>query len=85
MPDSIGATYEHGVLRLDRPMDLAEGTRVAVIVLPRCEPDLPPHEPAARMTPFQIMAEIAAMAHESRATTQDARDHDRVLYGEAER
>jgi len=39
MPNTtIEAVYEHGVLCLSRPIDLAEGTRVDVIVIPQESP-----------------------------------------------
>lgn len=87
---TIEAVYEQGSLRLSRPIDLAEGTRVDVIVIPRAAaselqypPQVEPTESETRKrTPAEIMAAIAAMALQSGHPTQDARDHDRILYGE---
>jgi predicted DNA-binding antitoxin AbrB/MazE fold protein len=74
MSTTVDAIYENGVLRLSRPIDLAEGTPVEVIVIPRSP------QPGKR-TPAEILAEIAAMATESEESTRDARDHDQILYG----
>jgi predicted DNA-binding antitoxin AbrB/MazE fold protein len=87
MPAPVEAIYEHGVLRLTRPIDLAEGTRVEVIVIPR-EPETTTQGSAAsgdgraKRTPAEIAAEIAALAIESNDDGFSGRDHDKVLYGD---
>jgi predicted DNA-binding antitoxin AbrB/MazE fold protein len=68
------AVYENGVLKLARPIDLAEGTLVDVIVIPRVSR-------SGQRTPAEIIAEIAAMATPNEGPTRDARDHDQILYG----
>jgi predicted DNA-binding antitoxin AbrB/MazE fold protein len=80
MSTTVEAIYENGVLRLSRPIDLAEGTPVEVIILPRSPQPQPQPQPGKR-TPAEILAEIAAMATPNEHPTHDARDHDRILYG----
>jgi predicted DNA-binding antitoxin AbrB/MazE fold protein len=76
MSTTVDAIYENGILRLSRPIDLAEGTPVEVIVIPRSP------QPGKR-TPAEIIAEIAAMAVESPDTDgRSGRDHDKILYGD---
>jgi predicted DNA-binding antitoxin AbrB/MazE fold protein len=53
MTTTVEAVYENGVLRLSRPIELAEGTPVEVIVIPRVP------QPGQR-TPAQVIAELAA-------------------------
>jgi predicted DNA-binding antitoxin AbrB/MazE fold protein len=74
MTTTVEAIYENGVLRLSRPIELAEGTPVEVTVRTMAP------QPGER-TPAQIIAEIAALAVESDEPTSVARDHDRYLYG----
>ena len=77
MPDTtIEAVYEHGVLRLIKPIGLAEGTRVDVIVIPRTSAA----NPTGR-TPAEIAARIAAMPMESNEQGFSGDDHDQILYG----
>jgi predicted DNA-binding antitoxin AbrB/MazE fold protein len=78
---TIEAVYEQGVLRLARPIDLADGTRVDVTITPREQ--AAPQDPSAprKKTPAEIVAEIAAMANPSEHPTDDARRHDEILYG----
>ena len=75
MSTSVEAIYENGVFRPIQHVDLAEGTRVEVIVIPREPP------PRKRM-PAEILAEIAAMDVESEAEGFSGRDHDKILYGQ---
>jgi predicted DNA-binding antitoxin AbrB/MazE fold protein len=84
MPTTIEAIYEQGILRLSRPIDLADGTRVEVVVIAPHAPPAPvrPSEPGPRRKgPAEIMAEIAAMPMESSPDGFSGEDHDRVLYG----
>lgn len=71
---TVRATYEHGVLRLAEPPDLAEGSQVDVIVIAG--------QPAAKASsPADILAEIAAMPM-GQGPEFSERDHDAILYGE---
>lgn len=81
MPPTIEAVYEHGVLRLDRPIDLAEGSRVEVIVLPREAADAKrdTHPEAKSLSEF--LDEVAALPLESSPDGFSGEDHDEVLYG----
>jgi len=84
MSTMIEAVYEQGVLRLSRPIDLADGTRVDVIVIashPAFTPVMPGEPGPGKRTPAEIMSEIAAMPMESSREGFSGEDHDRVLYG----
>ena len=86
-PMTIEAVYEQGVLRLSRPIDLAEGTRVDILVIPReaATVNRSPRDIGTSertKSPAEILSEIAAMASPIDRPTQDARDHDAILYGE---
>jgi predicted DNA-binding antitoxin AbrB/MazE fold protein len=73
---TVDAIYEGGILRLSRPIDLADGTRVEVVVTPRRE------RPAeARPAAWDVLDELASMPAEAGDRTLHGRDHDRVLYG----
>ena len=73
---TIEAVYEQGVLRLSRPIDLAEGTRVDVIVIPQTSSTNP-----TKRTPAEIAARIAALPLQSSAEGFSGEDHDQILYG----
>ncbi len=84
MSTTIKAVYEQGVLRLSRPIDLADGTRVDVIVIashPALTPVIPDEPGPRKKTPAEIMSEIAAMPMESSPDGFSGEDHDQVLYG----
>jgi len=75
MTTTVEAIYEQGVLRLIQPLSLAEGTRVAIIVIMQ-EPT------AAGGTPADILAAIAALPMEAGGEEFSGRDHDKILYGD---
>ncbi|MGD0041348.1 MAG: antitoxin AF2212-like protein, partial [Isosphaeraceae bacterium] len=78
------AVYEQGVLRLSRPIDLADGTRVDVIVIashPALTPVIPDEPGPRKRTPAETMSDIAAMPMESSPDGFSGEDHDQVLYG----
>jgi predicted DNA-binding antitoxin AbrB/MazE fold protein len=75
MSTTVDAIYENGVLRLSRPIDVADGTPVDVIVIP-CS-----LQPGKR-TPAELIPEIAAMPVESSAEGFSGRDHGKILYGD---
>ena len=75
----IDAVYEQGVLRPSRPIDLAEGARVEIIVIARPSTSTP----GAR-TPAEVAARIAAMPMESSPEGFSGEDHDEILYGRDE-
>ncbi len=72
----IEAVYQDGVLRPSRPIDLAEGTRVEIIVIPRMSSPGP-----ERPTPAEVAARIAAMPLQSSPEGFSGEDHDAFLYG----
>jgi len=62
MSTTIEAVYEQGVLRLSRPIDLADGTRVDVIVIashPALTPVMPDEPGPRKRTPAETMSDIA--------------------------
>ena len=78
MTTTVEAIYENGVLRLSRPIDLADGTPVDVTVTPRAP------QPDARAA-ARALAALAALPVEATDTTGRAgRDHDKILYGGSE-
>lgn len=84
MPTTIEAIYEQGLLRLSRPIDLADGTRVDVIVVPHRESTPTPQaaDPTKRQrTPWEIIDEIAALSVQTKPGDLTGRDHDKILYG----
>ncbi|MBW4620191.1 MAG: antitoxin family protein [Cyanosarcina radialis HA8281-LM2] len=66
------AVYEQGVLRLDRPIPLAEGTRVEVVVIST--------KFSEDSTPSEILAKIAALPLEGDSDEFSGREHDKMLY-----
>lgn len=77
MPSTVvEAVYENGVLCLATPIDLAEGTRVEVVVTPRTD-----QGPDTRHV-NEILDELTALAQPDTPPTHVGRDHDRYLYGE---
>jgi predicted DNA-binding antitoxin AbrB/MazE fold protein len=77
MTTTVRAIYEQGVLRLTEPISLREGESVDVIVISN-EP-APDSRKAA-----EILAAIAAMPMEPGGKEFSGRDHDNILYGDAE-
>jgi len=75
MTTTVEAIYEQGVLRLIQPLSLAEGTRVAVMVITQ-------GPPAEGRTPADILATIAALPMEAGGVEFSGRDHDKILYGD---
>ena len=73
MSKTITAIYEHGLLRPTEPLDLEEGTEVAVEV-----PDRAALSPPVR--PADVLSEIAALPAECPGDPQTARRHDEYLY-----
>jgi len=73
MTKTIDAVYERGVLRPLEPLQLPEGARLDIILVTD-------DEAGARMTPADILAEIAALPTEGATDSFSARDHDTVLY-----
>ena len=76
MTKTIEAIYEHGVLRLKEPIQLAEGAEVEVIVMTR----EPVH--GAEASSAEVLAAIAALPPEGDGAEFSGREHDRLLYGE---
>jgi predicted DNA-binding antitoxin AbrB/MazE fold protein len=72
----IEAVYEQGVLRPTRPIDLAEGTRVEIIVIPESSSKGP-----GKSTPAEVAARIAAMPMQASPEGFSGEDHDAILYG----
>lgn len=77
MTTTVDAVYEHGVLRPTQPIELAEGTRVRVIVITEEQ------NGEAQKSPADILAEIAALYVETHQAPFSGRDHDKILYSES--
>ena len=73
----IEAVYQDGVLRPSRPVDLAEGVRVEIILIPRVSFPNPDEGP----TPAEVAARIAAMPMQSSSEGFSGEDHDAILHG----
>jgi predicted DNA-binding antitoxin AbrB/MazE fold protein len=73
---SITAVFEAGLLRPTTPLDLAEGTRVELIVISDGRNGQQSGHSAA-----SILAEIAALPT-SGGDPRTSQDNDKVLYGE---
>lgn len=77
-PTTVEAIYESGVLRLLEPVELEEGTRVAVTMAKMSQPPLNKTE---TRSPLEIVREIAALSVPGNGEETGSRDHDRILYG----
>jgi predicted DNA-binding antitoxin AbrB/MazE fold protein len=73
MNEKISATYENGVLILEKPLSVSEGSKVEIIVIKK----------KTKKTPAELLAEIAALPLEGNGEKFSGRDHDRILYGKA--
>lgn len=75
MSQTISATYENGVLILEKPLSISEGSKVEIVVIAE--------EKKHKRTPAELLAEIAALPPEGNGEKFSNRDHDRILYGKA--
>ena len=73
MTKEIEAVYEHGMIRPLQPLELAEGTRLDLIVITH-------EQPKANGKSAEILAEIAALPVEGTTDDFAGREHDSVLY-----
>jgi predicted DNA-binding antitoxin AbrB/MazE fold protein len=73
MSEKISATYENGVLVLEKPLSVSEGSKVEIIVVKK----------KTKKTPAELLAEIAALPLEGKGEKFSGREHDRILYGKA--
>jgi predicted DNA-binding antitoxin AbrB/MazE fold protein len=72
MTTQLEAIYEQGVLRPLRPLNLAEGVKVEIILV---------SQSADKRTPYEILSGIAALPLEVDREEIAGREHDRFLYG----
>jgi predicted DNA-binding antitoxin AbrB/MazE fold protein len=84
MNESIPAVFLEGVFRPLGPVDLAEGTEVA-IPLPRASEtvsgELSPERLAKQQQAIaDLIAEIESLPHEGPDDGFSGRDHDKILY-----
>ena len=70
MSKTIEAVYEQGVLRPLQPLQLPEGARLDIILLTD-------GKAGGRMSPADILAEIAVLPTEAATDPFSARDHGR--------
>ncbi len=79
------AVHENGVLRPERPLELAEGTHVDLIVVPAVPANSDilssPELGLEARKAAEMLARIAAMPMEVDDQGFSGRDHDKVLYG----
>ena len=73
MTKEIEAVYEHGMIRPLQPLELAEGTRLDLIVITH-------EQPKTNGKSAEILAEIAALPVEGATDDFAGREHDSVLY-----
>jgi predicted DNA-binding antitoxin AbrB/MazE fold protein len=73
MTKEIEAVYEQGIIRPLEPLDLAEGTRLDLIVVTH-------EQPKANGNAAEILAEIAALPLEVANDAFAGREHDSTLY-----
>ncbi len=71
MSQTISAVYENGVLVLDEPLSISEGSKVEITVTL-----------LKKKSPAELLAEIAALPLEGKTDKFSGRDHDKILYGE---
>lgn len=72
---TMEAVYEQGVLRLLKPLDWAEGTRVELTVVRAVVTATPARQP------YEILSAIAALPLEVTREEHAGREHDGFLYG----
>jgi len=73
MTREIEAVYEHGIIRPLEPLELAEGTRLDLIVITH-------EETKTNGNAAKVLAEIAALPQEGSSDDFGGRDHDTILY-----
>ena len=69
----IEAVYEHGMIRPLQPLELPEGARLKLIIVPHEQ------QPLTRNA-TNIVTEIAALPVESTDDSFAGREHDSILY-----
>jgi len=80
---TLQGTIRGGMVVLDPPVAVPEGTKVSVFVPPNAERDARSvEEKVARSK--AALAELLAMPNENPGDTFRAVDHDRILYGDQE-
>lgn len=73
MTKEIEAVYEQGIIRPLQPLELAEGTRLDLIVITH-------EQPKTNGNATEILAEIAALPLEGTNDAFTGREHDSILY-----
>jgi predicted DNA-binding antitoxin AbrB/MazE fold protein len=77
MSTTIEAIYEHGVLRLTKPISLPEGAIVEVTIVM-------PDSAQGKARPSEILSTIASLPLEGDGAAFSGQDHDQALYGKEE-
>lgn len=70
---TVKAIYEKGTLKLSQPINLAEGSKVQVIIIPE-------NFNSENENSFAILQEIAQLPLEGKTDNFSGRNHDEVLY-----
>ena len=73
MIEPVEAIYRKGILELKERMDIADGTEVQVIVIPR-------DRLADAKSSAEAIARIAGQQMEREGGSFSGKDHDKVLY-----
>jgi predicted DNA-binding antitoxin AbrB/MazE fold protein len=70
---TLEAIYEQGTLKLSKPIALAEGSKVQIIILPLESSGQPKKT-------LEILQGIAQLPLEGKTDAFSGKDHDQVLY-----
>jgi predicted DNA-binding antitoxin AbrB/MazE fold protein len=72
---ALEAIYEKGTLKLSEQIEIEDGTKVQVIIIPE-------DFNSAENQPFSLLQEIAQLPLEGKTDDFSGQDHDRILYSE---
>lgn len=75
--ETLKAVYWNGTLVLDKPLSITNGDEVEVVVISDDRPKFNGRRVAERL------ADIAALPLDGESDPFSGRDHDRILYGQA--
>ena len=75
MNHTVSAIYENGVLKLEKPLEIADGVKVEIVVIT-------PNAKSQKKNPAELLAKIAALPSAGTGEKFSGREHDRILYGE---
>jgi predicted DNA-binding antitoxin AbrB/MazE fold protein len=70
---TVEAIYEKGILKLSQPINIEDGSKVQVIIIPE-------NSHSEIKQPFAILQEISQLPLEGKTDNFSSRDHDKLLY-----